>query len=85
MSKEITEIVITNKKIINYFNKNRDVDIEKLILVNIELYETMKTVSLDNSTTVNNIMSSLQSQTKDITTLMNHVSTSNEIYKNELE
>lgn len=60
MSKEITEIVITNKKIINYFNKNRDVDIEKLILVNIELYETMKTVSLDNSTTVNNIMSTLQ-------------------------
>jgi hypothetical protein len=72
MSKEITEIVITNKKIINYFNKNRDVDIEKLILVNIELYETMKTVSLDNSTTVNNIMSTLQSQTKDITTLMIH-------------
>jgi hypothetical protein len=84
MSKEITEIVITNKKIINYFNKNKDVDIEKLILVNIELYETMKTVSLDNSSTVNNIMSTLQSQTKDITTLMNHVSTSNEIYKNEL-
>jgi hypothetical protein len=84
MSKEITEIVITNKKIINYFNKNRDVDIEKLILVNIELYETMKTVSLDNSTTVNNIMSTLQNQTKDITTLMSQVSSSNDIYKNEL-
>ena len=84
MSKEITEIVITNKKIISYLNKNRDVDIEKLILVNIELYETMKTVSLDNSSTVNNIMSTLQSQTKDITTLMSQVSTSNDIYKNEL-
>lgn len=84
MSKEITEIIITNKKIISYFNKNRDVDIEKLILVNIELYETMKTVSLDNSSTVNNIMSTLQSQTKDITTLMSQVSTSNDIYKNEL-
>ena len=84
MSENITEIVITNKKILDYFNKNRDVDIEKLILVNIELYETMKTVSLDNSTTVNNIISTLHSQTKDITTLMYQVSTTNDIYKNEL-
>ena len=84
MSKELTEIVITNKKIISYFNKNRDIDIEKLILVNIELYETMKTASLDNSSTVNNIISTLQSQTKDITTLMNQVTSTNDIYKHEL-
>ena len=84
MSENKTEIVITNKKILDYFNKNKDVDIEKLILVNIELYETMKTVSLDNSTTVNNIISTLHSQTKDITSLMYQVSTTNDIYKNEI-
>ena len=40
----------------------------------------MKTVS----STVNNIISTLNSQTKDITTLMSQVSSSNDIYKNEL-
>ena len=81
---EIKEFTTKHKKILAFINKNREVNIEKMILLNIELYETMKSASLDNPTVVNNILSTLNSQNKDIANMISMISSSSEIYKNEL-
>lgn len=81
---EIKEFTTKHKKIISFINKNKDVDIEKMIILFIEVHETMKSSSLDNPTVVNNILSTLNNQNKDIANVVSMITSSSEIYKTEL-
>ena len=79
MSK-LKEIIITNEIIINFYKKNTQIDIIKMNLIYIELYENMMNNAIDNPSIVNNIMSVLNTQTNElnnITTLIKHSNENN--------
>jgi len=70
-------IVITNKKIIEYYKINTNIDIEKMNLLIIELYENMKTdiTGNINKITTNEILRSINSQNKEFEHLKNELNT----------
>ena len=78
------KLVITNKKVIEFYNKNKHLDFEKVNLLYIELLDNISSASLDNPSVVNEIMRSLTEQNKDINNLLSLVTLSSEVYKNEL-
>ena len=78
------KLVITNKKVIEFYNKNKHLDFEKVNLLYVELLENISCASLDNPSVVNEIMRSLTDQNKDINNLLSLVTLSSEVYKNEL-
>jgi hypothetical protein len=79
MSKNTDCIVIKNKKVIDFYNQHKDIDIEKVNLLYIDLYENMM-----NTHNPSFISKTLETQTKDINNILTVINMHNEMYKNEL-
>ena len=77
-------IVIKHPRIIEFYKKNKQIDIEKINLLYIDLLENILNVSIDTPLVVNQIMSALGCQNRDLNNLLSVVTTSSEIHKNEL-
>jgi hypothetical protein len=86
--KNIKEIIIKDEKIINFYEKNKQIDIVKLNLLYINLFEQLleSSVSFDsnNSSIVNTILSTLTNQTNDINNITTLLKYSSETYKTEM-
>lgn len=80
----LENIIITNEKIVNFYNKNKQLDIEKINLLYIELFENILSASFNNPSIVNQIMLSLNNQNNELNNIMLLLKSSSEIYKNEL-
>lgn len=78
------KIIITNERIVNFYNNNKQLDFERINLLYIELFENIMSASFDNPSIVNHIMLSLNNQTNDISNIMSLLKSSSESYKNEL-
>ena len=78
------ELVITNEKIISFYNKNKQIDFEKVNLLYINLFENIMSASFENPSIVNHIMMSLNNQNNDLNNILSVVKQSSETYKNEL-
>ena len=78
------ELVITNEKIISFYNKNKQIDFEKVNLLYINLFENIMSASFENPAIVNHIMMSLNNQNNDLNNILSVVKQSSETYKNEL-
>jgi hypothetical protein len=79
-----TSLVITNKKIIDFYSKNKHVDIEKINLLFIDLLNNIADSTINNPSVVNDIMRTLSDQNKDINNIISLVSINSEIYKNDI-
>ena len=77
-------IIIKNPRIIEFYKKNKQIDIEKINLLYIDLLENIINVSIDTPMVVNQIMTALSGQNRDLNNLLSVVTTSSEIHKNEL-
>ena len=74
------EIIISNEIIINFYKKNTQIDIIKMNLIYIELYENMMNNAIDNPSIVNNIMSVLNTQTNELNNITTLIKYSNETH-----
>lgn len=72
-------ITIKNKKIVDFYKQHDGIDIEKVNLLYIELYENM--MNTNNPSVLSKI---LNSQGKDITNILSLMNMNNELYKTEL-
>lgn len=83
MSKKSTNdsdfIIIKNKKIIEFYKQNKHIDIEKINLLYIDLYENM--VNTNNPSLFSK---TLETQGKDINNILITMNMHNELYKAEL-
>ena len=77
-------IVLSNPRIIEFYNKNKQIDVEQVNLLYIDLLENIINTSIDTPSIVNQIMVSLGNQNRDLNNLLAVVSSSSEIHKNEL-
>jgi hypothetical protein len=75
----INHIIIKNKKIADFYNQHKNINIEKINLLYIELYENM--INADDPSFLSK---TLESHGKDITTIISIMNMNNELYKNEL-
>ena len=85
---ETTKIIITNEIIINFYEKNKQIDIVKMNLMYIELYENMISNSINNSSIVNTIISILNTQTNElnnITTLIKYTNDTTNLSLNNIK
>jgi hypothetical protein len=80
----ITEIIIKNEKVLNFYNKNKHIDIEKINLKFIEIMETIMSSSLENPNVVNNILSALNSQHIELNNIQSIINHTSELNKKEL-
>jgi hypothetical protein len=80
----MTEIIIKNEKILDFYNKNKHIDIEKVNLKFIEIIETIMSSSIDNPTVVNNILSALNSQHMELNNIQSIINHASELNKKEL-
>ena len=78
------ELVITNEKIISFYNKNKQIDFEQVNLLYINLFENVMSASFENPSIVNHIIMSLNNQNNDLNNILSVVKQSSETYKNEL-
>jgi len=83
-TKKGENLIIKNKKIIDFYKKYQEIDIEKVNLLYIELFENFMSSTLDNPTIINSLMKTIEGQTKDITNVLSLLNNSTEIHKNEL-
>lgn len=81
----ISELVIRNSKVVNFYNKHKEIDIEQVNLLYIELFEKLMTPSFDDSSIVTHVMSSLTNQNNDIAKLMLSLNAVNESNKKDSE
>ena len=84
LQNDIKTLVITNQKIINFYNKNKLINFEQVNLLYIELFENIMSASFDNPSIVNHIVMSLNNQNHDLTNLLSLVKQSSDTYKNEI-
>jgi len=84
MTDKEQNIKLTNPRIIEFYKKNKQIDIEKINLLYIDLLENIINVSLDTPMVVTQIMSALGCQNRDLNNLLSVVTTTSEIHKNEL-
>ena len=79
-SKQKREIIIINERILEFYEKNPQLNIEKINILYIELFENISSASFDNSQVVNTILSTLTNQTNDLSILKY----STESYKSDI-
>ena len=80
----MSSLIISNQKVVDFYNKNKHIDFEKINILLVDMLENITSSSLENPSIVNEIMKSLMEQNKDITKLLSTVTSSSEIYKSEL-
>jgi hypothetical protein len=80
-SMEQTNIIITNKKILNYFNKNKHINIENTLLQLIDIFENVNIGLNDDKKLVNDLIRTITEENK---TILNSISTHNKIISDNL-
>ena len=80
----MSEIIIKNEKIIDFYNKNKHIDIEKINLKFIEIIDTITSSSIENPNIVNNILSALNSQHIELNNIQSIINHTSELNKKEL-
>lgn len=80
----LTELIIKNEKVIDFYNKNKHIDIEKINLKFIEIMESIKSSSIDNPNVVNTILSALNSQHIELNNIQSIINHTSELNKKEL-
>ena len=83
-TKKVENLIIKNKKIIDFYKKYKEIDIEKVNLLYIDLFENFMSSTLDNPTIINSLMKTVEGQTKDITNVLSQLNNSTEIHRSEL-
>ena len=83
-TKKGENLIIKNKKIIDFYKKYKEIDIEKVNLLYIDLFENFMSSTLDNPTIINSLMKTVEGQTKDITNVLSQLNNSTEIHRSEL-
>jgi hypothetical protein len=78
------EIIIKNERILNFYEENKQIDIVKLNLLYIDLFEQISTISFENSSIVNTILSTLTNQTSDINNITSLLKYSTDTNKAEM-
>lgn len=77
-------LIITDARIINFYNKNKELDITKMNLLYIELFESVLNASFDNSSTVNKIMMTLNNQNNDLQNIISSIKYASENNKMDI-
>jgi hypothetical protein len=71
------------KKIISFYNKNKQIYFEQVNLLYINLFENVMSASFENPSIVNHIIMSLNNQNNDLNNILSVVKQSSETYKTE--
>jgi hypothetical protein len=79
-----SHLVITDSRILDFYNKNTHLEIEKVNLLFIDLLENIINVSIDTPSVVNQILIALGVQNRDINNLLSVVVSTSDIHKSEL-
>lgn len=82
--KKPSSLTLHNPRIIEFYNKNKHIDIEKVNLLYIDLLDNVLNASIESPSMVNQIMLSLGTQNRDLNNLLSVVTTSSEMHKSEL-
>jgi len=82
MESKKNQIIITNKKITDFYSKNKHIDIEKVNLLYIDLLTHITDSDISNNTVANDIIRTLTEQNKDIHNIISIMNMNTEIYKN---
>ena len=78
------QLIIKNKKIVDFYKRYPDIDIEKVNLLYIDLFDNFMSSTLDNPSIISQIVNKLESQTKDINNIFSLINNNNDNQKNEL-
>jgi hypothetical protein len=78
------EIIIKDQRIINFYEKNKNLDIERINLLYIDLLENIMTASIESPTIVKELMTTLTYQNTELSKILSTVTSTSETYKNEL-
>jgi hypothetical protein len=79
------DLTVSNQRIIDFYNKNTQIDFQKVNLLYIDLFENIINTTIDTPSIVNQIMVTLGTQNRDLGNLLSVVNSSSEIHKNELQ
>ena len=77
-------IILSDQRIIDFYNKNKQIDVHKINLLYIDLLENIINTSIDTPSIVSQIMVSLGAQNRDLSNILSVITTASEIHKNEL-
>lgn len=80
-----SELIIRNSKVVEFYNKHKEIDIEQVNLLYVELFENIMMSSFDNSSIVNHVISALTNQNNDIARLSQSLNELHESTKKESE
>lgn len=81
---ENTDLTISDQRIIDFYNKNKQINFQKVNLLYIDLLENVINTSMDTPSIVNQIMVTLGTHNRDLGNILNVVNNSSENHKNEL-
>jgi hypothetical protein len=76
--------MIKNQRIIDFYNKNKQLDFEKVNLLYIDILENIINTSIESPSSVKLIMQSLGTQKTELNNILSVITSTSESYKNEL-
>jgi hypothetical protein len=76
-----TNITITNERILSFFNNNKNLNVETVLLNTIELMEKLTISSENNSLMLNNILSTVNSNINDTKNILEILKNNNDFIK----
>ena len=82
--KKPSSLTLHNPRVIEFYNKNKHIDIEKVNILYIDLLENVLNASVESPSMLNQIMLSLGNQNRDLNNLLAVITNTGEIHKSEL-
>ena len=76
-----TNITITNERILSFFNNNKNLNVDTVLLNTIELMEKLTISSENNSLMLNNILSTVNSNINDTKNILEILKNNNDFIK----
>jgi len=80
-----TEIVIRNEKILKFCNDNKTIDIEKVLLLLIDLLDNTLSISSNTPMVLHEVLQSIKVQNNEIENMMLMMKTNTELHKSDVE
>jgi ElaB/YqjD/DUF883 family membrane-anchored ribosome-binding protein len=85
MESKKNQIIITNKKIIDFYNKNKHIDFENVNLLFIELLNNITNTNINNPCIVNNILQAVNDQSKNLQHVLSTFNHTSDNIKNDIQ
>ena len=77
-------LIIKNQRVIEFYNKNKQLDFEKINLLYIDILENIINTSIDSQSSVKLILQSLGTQKTELGNILSLINSTSESCKNEL-